>query len=94
MISIYMNAVLSAVGAIVVSIVILGITCLMKRKINNARRTSNGPSTNTINDTTSTFESRGYTSAEEEHYHTIDPVYNTMHDGYNEPRNPYLVVLE
>lgn len=94
MISIYMNAVLSAVGAIVVSIVIVGITCLMKRKINNARSTSKGPSTNTINDTTSTFESRGYTSAEEEHYHTIDPVYDTMHDGYNEPRNPYLVALE
>lgn len=37
MIDIYMNAVLSAVGAIVVSMVIVGITCLIKRKINNAR---------------------------------------------------------
>lgn len=37
MIYIYMNAVLSAVGAIVVSMVIVGFTCLMKRKINNTR---------------------------------------------------------
>lgn len=94
MIYIYMNAVLSAVGAIVVSMVIVGFTCLMKRKINNTRKTSKGPSTTTRNDTTSTFESRGYTSPEEEHYHTIDPVYDTMHDGYNDPRKPYLVVLE
>lgn len=42
----------------------------------------------------STLGARGYTSPEE-HYHTIDPVYDTMHDGYNEPkRNPYLVLLE
>lgn len=37
MIFIYMNAVLPAIGAIVVSIVIVGIACLMKRKINDAR---------------------------------------------------------
>lgn len=94
MIYIYMNAVLSAVGAIVVSMVIVGFTCLMKRKINNTRKTAKTSSSSTRHDTTSTFESHGYTSDEEEHYHTIDPVYDTMHDGYNEPRNPYLVVLE
>lgn len=37
MIYIYINAVLSAVGAIFGSIAIVGFTCLMKRKFNNTR---------------------------------------------------------
>eukprot|EP00105_Crassostrea_gigas_P046569 XP_019930717.1 PREDICTED: low-density lipoprotein receptor-related protein 6-like [Crassostrea gigas] len=89
----YMNAGLAAVGTLVVATVIVGIACLMKRTI-NARSFSERPSLNISNEMPSTLGARGYTSPEE-HYHTIDPFYDTMHDGYNEPtRNPYLVLLE
>lgn len=58
------------------------------------RSFSERPSLNTSNEMLSTLGGRGYSSPEE-HYHTIDPVYDTTHDGYNEPmRNPYLVLLE